>query len=327
MAATVVFLAVSSFILLPAFGAQMDPFPATVETQTLQPASSAATIPAFPEQTDASSCPLDLPEELFHSVKSACGGSVEQDPYSRELHRSRCCPVLAAWLYSAYSRTALRAGAGDGRPPQAASYDMPVLPDDSETCVETLEKALGDRDILLRRPNETCDVVYCYCGIRLHPFSCPEAFRVSSPGGELQGGAAVKKMESACSSAAAGGLAGCSQCLNSLYSLNEKKKGTNRTAKMHSRDCELMGLTWLLNKNRTDYIRSVTGVLRAIMIGGGGGDDSYNPTACTLNSDGIPQAVDSSEIDGRSSSTSAVVGYYYLRRLLPLLGVALLLLL
>lgn len=94
---------------------------------------------------------------------------------------------------------------------------MPVLPDDSETCVDTLEKAMGNRGIELRRPNETCDVVYCYCGIRLHPFTCPEAFTVNARG-KLVGGKAVKKLERDCFNGgyAGGGLGGCSKCLSTL---------------------------------------------------------------------------------------------------------------
>ncbi|XLR27321.1 hypothetical protein S83_055221, partial [Arachis hypogaea] len=50
---------------------------------------------------------------------------------------------------------------------------------DSETCVNDLENALKVRGIQLKRPNETYDVVFCFCGIRLHPLSCPDAFSVN----------------------------------------------------------------------------------------------------------------------------------------------------
>ena len=69
---------------------------------------------------------------------------------------------------------------------------------------------------------------------------------------------------------------------------------------MHTRDCELMGLTWLLAKNRTAYIHTVSSVLRAIMMSTDGSD----PPSCKVNSDGMPLAVDSSEISGQSSSTT-----------------------
>ncbi|KAH0855086.1 hypothetical protein HID58_020498 [Brassica napus] len=35
---------------------------------------------------------------------------------------------------------------------------------------------------------------------------------------------------------------------------------------MHNKDCVLMGLTWLLAKNRTAYFPTVTSVLRAVML-------------------------------------------------------------
>ncbi|XP_073147245.1 uncharacterized GPI-anchored protein At4g28100 [Henckelia pumila] len=287
---TILLFTTSSLPVLP------NPDPAT---QTLLPVSSSppATIPAFPEQSDAAGCPLDLPEALFHDIKSACGSKSR----SGQLHRTRCCPVLAAWLYSAYSRTALSSLA-KAKPPQSAAYEMPVLPDDSETCVDSLEKALGNRGMELGRPNETCDVVYCYCGIRLHPFSCPEAFSVDWRG-KVVGGDNVKTLERDCVNN------GCSKCLNTLYSLNgEKAKGTDeteRTNKIHSRDCELMGLTWLLHKDRSAYIHTVSAVLRALMMNT---DNAVDPTFCSLNSDDLPLAVDSSEInDSQSASNKLVV--------------------
>ncbi|KAK4375521.1 hypothetical protein RND71_006198 [Anisodus tanguticus] len=91
------------------------------------------------------------------------------------------------------------------------------LPDDSETCVDSFGKALENRGIELVKPNETCDVVYCYCGIRMHPLSCPEEFVVNSRG-ELVGGESLKRLERHClSSNGYAGIAGCSKCVNSLY--------------------------------------------------------------------------------------------------------------
>ncbi|CAK9177352.1 unnamed protein product [Ilex paraguariensis] len=291
------------FNLLPVHSAIPDPDPLTIQTFLPAP-SPPATIPAFPEQLDVSGCPLDLSDELFHGVKAAC--SVKKGRpgqyYSSQLHRTRCCPVLAAWLYSAYSKTALER---PNKTPETASYEMPLLPDDSETCVDSLEKALENKGIELVKPNETCDVVYCYCGIRLHPLSCPDAFYVSSTG-KLARKESVKRLESDCLSNGENGfvgLGGCSKCLNSLYLLKEEKysntsKSDERTTKMHNRDCELMGLTWLLAKNRSAYIHTVSAVLRAIMMTTDGSD----PQACNLNSDGMPLAVDSSEINDQSSS-------------------------
>ncbi|KDP41131.1 hypothetical protein JCGZ_03622 [Jatropha curcas] len=285
------------------------------DPETIQPfhpnTSPPTTIPAFPEQSNVAGCPLDLPDELFHGIKTACGsGSTGQ------LHKSRCCPVLAAWAYAAYSATALGgavrvAPAMSGHTP---SYDLPLLPDDSETCVDDLGKALEEKGIELVKPNETCDVVYCYCGIRLHPLSCPEAFSMNQKG-QLVGDKRVKRLERDCLSSSTNvnqfpGLGGCSKCLNSLYLLNNKKalnssKSEDRTTKMHNKDCQLMGLTWLLAKNRTAYIHTVSAVLRAMMMN----VDGSNPRSCTLSSDGMPLAVDSSEIsnDSRSITNQAFI--------------------
>jgi hypothetical protein len=98
---------------------------------------------------------------------------------------------------------------------------MPLLPDDSETCVDGLSKGLKEKGIELVKPNETCDVVYCYCGIRLHPLSCPEAFSLNRKG-KLVGDKRVKKLERNCLSNSNNvngfpGLGGCSKCLNSLH--------------------------------------------------------------------------------------------------------------
>ncbi|KAM1238739.1 hypothetical protein TB2_039394 [Malus domestica] len=309
MSFTIFFL----YILFPAFPGLPNPDPAPI--QSFHPArtpSPSSTIPAFPEQSDLAGCPLDLPNELFHGIKSAC--SATKGDSSDHLQRSRCCPALAAWLYSAYSATALgRVGrvspAVSGQP-----YDLPLLPDDSETCVEDLGQALKTRGIELIKPNETCDVVYCYCGIRLHPLSCPEAFWENERG-KLVGGAKVKKLERDCLSGGGNGfpgLGGCSKCLHSLYNLNKKKasdssKLEDRTTKMLNKDCQLMGLTWLLAKNRTAYIHTVTSVFRAFMVSADGSD----PRSCTLNSDGMPLAVDSSQISDQSSSNILAASVFF----------------
>ncbi|XP_010549074.1 PREDICTED: uncharacterized GPI-anchored protein At4g28100 [Tarenaya hassleriana] len=286
-----------------------DPDPLSVQPFRVN-SSPPATIPAFPEQSDFSGCPLDLPDELLHSIASSCGGGGR-----RQLSRGRCCPVLGAWLYAAYSATALGRGTA-GRNVSSAD-DLPVLPDDSETCVDGLGKAMRRRGIELARPNETCDVVSCYCGIRLHPLSCPEAFEVNEEG-KLVGNDHVERLEKDCLSSDDNvdefpGLGGCNKCLNSLYKLNPKKEPSSasnpskedetRTAKMHNKDCELMGLTWLLAKNRKAYIGTVTSVLRAIMLNGGS-DTSAGPRSCALSSDGMPLAVDSSEFSDHSSTAA-----------------------
>lgn len=284
-----------------------NPDPATI----LPTSSPPATIPAFPEQSNIAGCPLELPEELFHNVKSACDVK-GHDISSTGLHRSRCCPVLAAWLYFAYSDTAL-GRAVRVAPATIVSSDMPLLPDDSETCVDDLEKAMKEKGLELIKPNETCDAVYCYCGIRLHPLSCPEAFRVNQKG-KLVGDASVRRLERNCLNGNGfPGLDGCSACLNSLHLLNQDVAGNSskpeeRTNKMRNKDCQLMGLTWLLAKNRTAYIHTVSAVLRAIMMSTDGSDLQ----SCTLNSDGMPLAVDSSEISDHSSASTLGSSIYYM---------------
>ncbi|MFS7962118.1 putative SPARK domain-containing protein [Helianthus anomalus] len=289
-------------LLLPLFSS-LPLLPALPNTDPVQsfhpnPTPPATTIPAFPEQSEDSGCPLDLPNDLFKNVKSACTGKHA----SGQLRRSRCCPVLAAWLYSAYSATAL--GKTIKQPQQTASYyDLPLLPNDSETCIDSLENRLKSNGIELTRVNESCDVVYCECGIRLHQLSCPEAFSVNS-GGDLIGNHAVQRLEKDCLNNVAvngfPGLDGCSKCLKTLHLLNkgDTNKSEERSSKMHNKDCELMGLTWLLAKNRSAYIRTVSAVLRATMMNTDG--DSI-PESCTLNSDGMPLAVDSYEINGSPS--------------------------
>ncbi|XWS48258.1 hypothetical protein CRYUN_Cryun13aG0059200 [Craigia yunnanensis] len=312
-------------ILLPVSFSISNADPANIKPLPLT-TSPPATIPAFPEQSNVVGCPLELPAELFHSIKSACG-TKNYNGLTAQLHRSRCCPVLATWLFAAYSATALgMAGrvvpSVAGRTP---SYDMPLLPDDSETCVDDLGRALRQKGIELAKPNETCDAVYCYCGIRLHPLSCPEAFSVNQKG-NLVGHENVERLERNCLSSSTNvngfpGLGGCNKCIKSLHLLNKKNslnssKSEERTTKMRNKDCQLMGLTWLLAKNRTAYIRTVSAVLRAIMMS----KDGSNPSSCTLNSDGMPLAVDSSEIYDQSSSVTL-----YLSQHLSLLLISLLL--
>ncbi|KAL4280326.1 hypothetical protein GQ457_03G012710 [Hibiscus cannabinus] len=297
-------------LLFPVSFTVSNPATATIQPLPLTSSSPPSTIPAFPEQSNLLGCPLDLPEQLFHSIKNACGTKINND-VTGKLHRSRCCPVLAAWLYAAYSSTAL-GRAGRVAPPvlgRTPSYDMPLLPDDSETCVDDLGKALKQRGVELVKPNETCDAVYCYCGIRLHPFTCPDAFSVDRTG-NLVGDDNVERLERNCLSSSSNvngfpGLGGCNKCLKTLHSLNSKdtlnsSKAEERTTRMRNKDCQLMGLTWLLAKNRTAYIRTVSAVLRAMMMS----EDGSTPSSCTLNSDGMPLPVDSSEMFDQSSSVT-----------------------
>ncbi|CAL9760869.1 unnamed protein product [Musa acuminata subsp. burmannicoides] len=174
---------------------------------------ASTTVPAFPVAgaDNQSACHLDLSDELFGGVGEACvrGG----------LDQGRCCPVLAAWLFAAHARSAIEV-----RPPPAAEdgmdgADRPVMPDDNQKCVDSLQSALERRGIRLPRPNATCDTVLCFCGIRLHQIGslrCPAAFNVSGVGVAARNAtptAALQQLEHDCGNAS---YAGCTRCLHSL---------------------------------------------------------------------------------------------------------------
>ena len=84
-----------SYLLTPSLAGLLAQ-PVSASNQPLKPGeySSPNTVPAFPVQTESQVCRLDLSAELFGGVNDACG---------RDLDRSRCCPVLAAWLFAAQS--------------------------------------------------------------------------------------------------------------------------------------------------------------------------------------------------------------------------------
>uniref|UniRef100_A0A1D1Z509 Putative GPI-anchored protein At4g28100 n=1 Tax=Anthurium amnicola TaxID=1678845 RepID=A0A1D1Z509_9ARAE len=274
------------------------------------------TVPAFPvvQAQNNQTCHLDLSDELFGGVAEACG---------RDLDRGRCCPVLAAWLFAAHARSALevRAPSDDEEESGAAlGSDMPMMPDDSQKCVDSLQSSLQRRNIYLARPNASCDAVLCFCGIRLHQISslsCPAAFNVSSSYHNATPTAAVRDLEKNCRNSS---YAGCTRCLDSL----DKLKGGvgsagagagDRASKMFGRDCQLMGLTWLLARNRTAYIPTVSAVLRAIMYSAhpppegrrtaGGKQPLYR---CSPDQENMPLAVDSLQFEKLdSSSASAAV--------------------
>ncbi|MQM00293.1 hypothetical protein Taro_033025 [Colocasia esculenta] len=78
--------------------------------------------------------------------------------------------------------------------------------------------------------------------------------------------------------------------------------GARGAAKLgRGRDCQLMGLTWLLARNRTLYMRTVTRVLCALMMT----LDGSEPLSCTLSRDGMPLAVDSVQLEDPTTSSSS----------------------
>ncbi|KAK8569614.1 hypothetical protein V6N13_046663 [Hibiscus sabdariffa] len=138
--------------------------------------SSPDMVPALPAQIQAQVCRLDLSSELFGGVNDACG---------HDLDRSRCCPVLAAWLYAAHARYALEVSAPGPAPAQA---EQPMMPDDSQKCVNSLQNAL------------------------ISSLSCPAAFNVSGFRNATPT-AAVKNLERHCRNSS---YAGCTKCLGAL---------------------------------------------------------------------------------------------------------------
>ncbi|KAK7272335.1 hypothetical protein RJT34_28859 [Clitoria ternatea] len=259
---------------------------------------SFSTVPAYPTQTQSQICRLDLSNELFGGVNDACGGNT--------LDRSRCCPVLAAWLFAAHARTALLVSA----PAPSPSGDLPMRPDDSQKCVNSLQDSLRNRSIRIPQPNASCDAILCFCGIRLHQISslsCPNAFndtafRNVSGSHNAIPTAAVRNLEKDCRNAS---YAGCSKCLAALQKIKGKKKEneneneSERAKKMFNRDCQVMALTWLLNRNKTAYIPTVSAVLRAVMY-------SAHPheSRCSPDQENMPLAVDSLQFEKSQSQGS-----------------------
>ncbi|GAB2214981.1 hypothetical protein Droror1_Dr00019351 [Drosera rotundifolia] len=267
------------------------------------------TVPSLPVQPDPTTCHLDLSSELFGGVSEACG---------RTLDRSRCCPVLAAWLFAAHARSALQLTNTSTSSSSVSSSDlMPMMPDDSQKCVNSLQSSLLRRRIRIPQPNATCDAVLCFCGIRLHQIAslrCPAAFNVTKgkdgKRSNVVATAAVKGLERSCGNAS---YSGCSKCLGALQKIKGEDNttggsGDSRGSKMLDRDCQLMGLTWLLARNKSAYIPTVSAVLRAILYSSHSSHDGAT-TTCSPDQENMPLAVDSLQFtraDSDSSSTFSI---------------------
>jgi len=197
--------------------APLDPALVFPSATPVQPAAAIAggTIPAFPEQSDSlagssATCPLAPAPALLPAVRSACDADDGKLP-----PRLRCCPALAAWLFAAYAPAALSQRAPARPTPAAAAVDMPLPPDDSEACAGAADRALRAGGAALPRPpggNGTCDVAFCYCGVRLRRLTCGPA---PADGGlwAPADAAAARRLERDCAQA---GTPGCSKCLRAL---------------------------------------------------------------------------------------------------------------
>ncbi|CAA6665474.1 unnamed protein product [Spirodela intermedia] len=260
----------------------------------------AATIPAFPEQADLSgSCRLDLPNELFKGIARACPSSSSSSSGApATVSRSRCCPTLAAWLYSAYSATAL-AAAVKLQTSATQSSDLPVLPDDSETCMDGVQKALRGHGVALGTSTApaTWPTATAACDCALSPAPAASAWREAATAGGSPAtttpaasrrtappAAQREEKEDGASHGGGGSAAGGGN--SEVLSVRGGKLG-------RSRDCQLMALTWLLGRNRTLYMPTVTRVLRTLMMTPANG----RPLSCSLSRDGIPLAVNYVQLD------------------------------
>ncbi|XP_066395000.1 uncharacterized GPI-anchored protein At4g28100-like [Miscanthus floridulus] len=305
--------AVALFLALAAASARGSDVPSFPLSQAQSPSNSSS-----PSNASSPPCHLDLSAELFGGVAAACGA--EGGPGS--LDRGRCCPVLAAWLFAAHARTALSVPPAPAPSALAGEEglgpggdDGPMVPYDNQRCVDALGTALEKRGVALPRPNATCDTVLCFCGIRLHQIGslrCPAAFAVGTGAAAKNATptAAVKDLEKSCRNAS---YAGCSRCVQSLQKLkgNVSREvlgaGSDRARRMLGRDCQLMGLTWLLAKNKTAYIPTVSAVLRAMLYTAHPAESGSGGAAprCSPDQENMPLAVDSLQFEHTGSAGSA----------------------
>jgi len=87
--------------------------------------------------------------------------------------------------------------------------------------------------------------------------------------------------------------------LGQIKGSKKESDESERAKKMFDRDCQLMALTWLLGRNKTAYIPTVSAVLRAVMY-------SAHPheSKCSPDQDNMPLAVDSLQFETNQGSST-----------------------
>jgi hypothetical protein len=103
--------------------------------------------------------------------------------------------------------------------------------------------------------------------------------------------------------------------------VSREVSGGDRARRMLGRDCQLMGLTWLLAKNKTAYIPTVSAVLRAMLYTAQpteSGSGSGAPPRCSPDQENMPLAVDSLQFE-HIGTTNSAVGTSTTPRVVPVL--------
>ncbi|CAA2996353.1 uncharacterized GPI-anchored At4g28100 [Olea europaea subsp. europaea] len=166
----------------------------------------------------------------------------------------------------------------------------------------SLRRQAGPEQVL---PRAGC--VALRCARQLTYLDCPAAFNITGNHINATPTAAVRNLEHNCRNSS---NAGCSKRLGFLQKLKVEgesgrkeveRKNDDRASKMLSRDCQLMGLAWLLARNKTAYIPTVSAVLRAILYSANPSEESR----CSLDQENMPLAVDSLQLEKYDSSSSS----------------------